>query len=821
MTFEIHQPVAFSKHQNKWRWPVMLILIALSYYTTAKLGLVFAFKGTNASPVWMPSGIALAATLLVGYRVWPAIFVGAFLANLQVLTVSELSFNSIFFLSIITATGNTLESIAGAWLISRFSNNPNPLETMKGTTLFIFAGALFATLIAAFAGSLSFCVFTKHWTFFDHMLLNWWFGDTLGVLILAPIIINWGQRKFIEWNFLKLAELAGFIIVLGFTSYLIFFTKYNLIYLFIPVLLWSIFRFGKFETSIFVLVISALAIWSSMHSHTNNALQQNESILVIQSFIGIVAITFLVLSSVIYERRKMQASLQESLIKYRTLLENLPQKIFVKNTELFFVSCNENFAKELNISSSEIAGKTDYDFFPKEVAEKYRREDAEFLASGKPLETEICELRDGNPYWTQVVKIPVKDRDGSVIGVQGIFGDITERKRAEIALQNSKDFAENLIQTANVMVIGLNAKGEITILNNAAEHITGYSLNDLKGKNWFEILVPKAKYPNVWTELAGLTKNERMPRVFENPILTRSGDERFISWQNGVLHEGDKVSGTISFGIDITDRKLAELELENYRKHLENMVEERTAELEIAKERAESADQLKSAFLATMSHELRTPLNSIIGFTGMLLQELPGPLNDEQKKQLRMTQKSGRHLLSLINDILDLSKIEAGQLKLSTDRFKISDVIQNVIDISRPFALSKNLVLTSTVDPELTEIVSDQMRVQQVIINLVNNALKFTETGSVKVSVSKNNNHFVIKVNDTGIGIEASQLKTLFKPFIQIDSGVTRKHEGTGLGLSISKKLVTMLGGSIAVESEPEKGSTFTVELPIEMTYQL
>ncbi len=357
------------------------------------------------------------------------------------------------------------------------------------------------------------------------------------------------------------------------------------------------------------------------------------------------------------------------------------------------MSCNENFARELNIQSSEITGKTDYDFFPKELAEKYREEDAEFLVSGKPLETEVCEVIDGQTCWTQVVKIPVKDENGSVNGVQGIF------------------------------------------------------------------------------------------------------------W-------------------DITDRKLAELELENYRKHLENMVEERTAELEIAKERAESADQLKSAFLATMSHELRTPLNSIIGFTGMLLQELPGPLNDEQKKQLRMTQKSGRHLLSLINDILDLSKIEAGQLKLSTDRFKIADVVQNVIDLSRPFAQSKNLVLTGTVDPELTEVVSDQMRVQQVIINLVNNALKFTEIGSVTVNVFKRNNYFVVKVTDTGIGIEAAQLKTLFKPFIQIDSGVARKHEGTGLGLSISKKLVTMLGGTISVESEPEKGSTFTVELPLEIIDQ-
>jgi PAS domain S-box-containing protein len=799
------------KHAKRWHWFVLLILIALTYYATAKLGLTFALEGTNASPVWMPSGIALAAILLAGYRAWPAIFVAALIANLQVLTVSELSFNSIFFLSIITATGNTLEALAGAWLISRFSNNANPLETMKGTTLFIVFGALFAPLIAALVGSLSFCAFTNHWEFFDYMLLNWWFGDTLGILILAPIIMNWSQTKLNEWTFLKFAELAGFIVVLGFTSYLIFFTIYNLIYLFIPVLLWSIFRFGKFETSLFVLIISGLALWSSMHHTINDALQQNESILVIQSFIGIVAITFLVLSSVIYDRKKMQSSLYENLIKHRTLLENLPQKIFVKNSDSFYVSCNENFARDLNIQSSEITGKTDYDFYSKDFAEKYRREDSIILASGKPVETEESEIRDGQTYWTEVIKIPIKDGNGLIIGIQGIFWDITERKQAEELIRVSEEKYRFLFERNPVPLLIYDTETfRFLAVNEAFVKQYGFSIDEVLAMQLTDLYPDEEKdaIVKVAQGLQGHAYAGEWHHIRKDgsviSIIATSHDLDYMG------HEA-----RIAVVTDITDRKLAEIELDKYRKHLERMVEERTAELEIAKLKAESADQLKSAFLATMSHELRTPLNSIIGFTGMLLQELPGSLNDEQKKQLRMTQKSGRHLLSLINDILDLSKIEAGQLNLNTDWFIISDVIQNVIDLSKPFAISKNLLLSATVDPEIPEITSDQIRVQQVIINLVNNALKFTEAGSVKVEALKKGTHLVIRVIDTGIGIEASKIDGLFKPFIQIDTGVARKHEGTGLGLSISKKLMTMLGGTISVESIPEKGSIFAIELPL------
>jgi two-component system, sensor histidine kinase and response regulator len=248
------------------------------------------------------------------------------------------------------------------------------------------------------------------------------------------------------------------------------------------------------------------------------------------------------------------------------------------------------------------------------------------------------------------------------------------------------------------------------------------------------------------------------------------------------------------------------------RTHLD--LKETLEKLEIEKENAQSADRLKSAFLATMSHELRTPLNSIIGFTGILMNESPGPMNNEQKKQLGMVQNSARHLLSLINDVLDISKIEAGQLKLNFQLFNLPEVINNVIETSRPFADKKNLKIGVSIDNKIKEITSDNLRVQQILLNLVNNAIKFTEEGTIRISCFEDGNYVKIQITDTGMGIENEKIKQLFKPFMQIDTGLARKKEGTGLGLSICKKLTEMLNGKIEVESEYGSGSTFTVTLP-------
>ena len=292
-----------------------------------------------------------------------------------------------------------------------------------------------------------------------------------------------------------------------------------------------------------------------------------------------------------------------------------------------------------------------------------------------------------------------------------------------------------------------------------------------------------------------------------------------IAIQNAKLHE------SILFQAAELEKRVADRTIELAQRvseveSLNSTLQKLTEELKEAVVKAESADKLKSAFLATMSHELRTPLNSIIGFTGILLQKLVGPLSDEQEKQLKMVQGSARHLLELINDVLDISKIEAGEVNVVFEVFNLDDVIEKSVQKVSTLADKKGLALKININPKGINIESDQRRVEQILINLLINAVKFTEQGEVRLECKISNGMLTTEVIDTGIGIKPDDIEALFKPFQQIDTGISRQYEGTGLGLSICRRLVELLGGKIWVKSEWGKGSTFTFTLPLKRTEQ-
>jgi len=409
-----------------------------------------------------------------------------------------------------------------------------------------------------------------------------------------------------------------------------------------------------------------------------------------------------------------------------------------------------------------------------------------------------------------------------------------QRQTAE--LRESEERYRTLARISPVGIFHTDSAGLTTYVSPMWCRITGLSAEEALGEGWLKAVHPedREKLVSDWQKSRELHDVSLADYRFVRP----DGTLAWVMGQAAPEMDADhQVAGYVGTITDITERKQDEAALQRSAAELEQRVAERTAELaervseveklngamrammedlKTAVETAKSADQLKSAFLATMSHELRTPLNSIIGFTGILLMGLVGPLNDEQKKQLGMVQRSSRHLLDLINDVLDISKIEAGQVEILAAPFDLNMTLQKCIGVMAPLAEKKGLALTAEVAPQLGEIVSDQRRVEQILLNLLSNAVKFTQQGEVRLECRVEDGRLVTRVSDTGIGIKPEDMAVLFRPFRQIDSGITRQFDGTGLGLSICKRLVELLGGTIGVESQWGQGSTFTFTLPLE-----
>jgi PAS domain S-box-containing protein len=398
-------------------------------------------------------------------------------------------------------------------------------------------------------------------------------------------------------------------------------------------------------------------------------------------------------------------------------------------------------------------------------------------------------------------------------GLAIYFTDITEKRQAE----TNNQMLLSLIETSDDFIGLASLDGNPIYLNANGRQLVGLDIDEDLPNSVADFFSEKYRKNILNKHILNIHESNKWNGEVEFKNF-KTGNLIPIE-MSGFLIRDNITNEPIALGnvaTDITERKRTETELKKHKNNLEELVELRTSQLEKEKIKAQSADLMKSAFLATMSHELRTPMNSIIGFTGILLKEYAGPLNEEQKKQLSMVKTSGQHLLGLINDILDISKIEAGKLKVSFAPFNYLTTLEKTIEFLSPQAVKKGL----RIETEITEleiiINSDERRVEQVLLNLLSNAIKFSEKGTILVKVDIIDNLLVTQIIDQGIGISKKDLNKLFMPFIQLNGGLSRTHEGTGLGLAICKSLISKLGGSIHVKSKKGEGSNFTFKLPIQ-----
>jgi two-component system, sensor histidine kinase and response regulator len=505
----------------------------------------------------------------------------------------------------------------------------------------------------------------------------------------------------------------------------------------------------------------------------------------------------------------------------------------VKDLDGHYLYSNEVWGKMVGLPEKDIEGKTDFDLFPIMQATILRQQDDEILQGGDRVEfDDILTAADGVSKFT-VMKFAMRTRSGRIYGVGSIAHDITNVLSTETALKDSEHRFEALLDMAPNAIIIANEEGAIQLVNRQAENLFGRNSEALTQLNMGELIPeeswqqlrderieflksPSTRVFGADREMFGLRGNgSTFPiEVAMSPV--ESGDESMIMC---IVRDITKqVQAMSALEESTTQLQLLNRELEEERQSLEQRVNRRTEELNLARQRAEEANKAKSSFLATMSHEIRTPMNGVIGTIDVLRQS---SLKPRQLDQVEIIKDSAYSLLTVIDDILDFSKIEAGKIELESEPVVISYLTESICNAMLSIAGKKQVGLRFYLDPHLPgAIISDAVRLRQIVINLVGNALKFsgstTRMGHVDARFEKQGENLQIRVIDNGIGMSAAAIATVFEPFTQADTSTTRRFGGTGLGLPITKRIVEMLGGSLQIDSEEGEGSTFTVTIPIE-----
>ena len=671
-----------------------ILLLALLYFAGAELGLSLASLHSNVTPVWPPTGIAIAALLMFGRRVWPGVFLGALAANF----FTDIPIGS----AIGIASGNTLEALVAFWLLQRVAGWRTSLDSVADVMRFVGCAAILAPVVGATIGSLSLCVGgAAQWANFSSLWVTWWIGDGFGALIVTPFILSWrsptelnpralNKEHGLEIAVLLLLHLLVVMIVFGgwFPGSI---KTYPLPYLSLPFLLWAALKFDLRIVTSAIVLMAGVAVWGAKQGYGPWVqASPNVALILLISFVGTSTLMTLVVSAITNERRTAEAEkskLGSQLERHRRRIEELvahvPGVVWeawgkpdAASQRIDFVS--SHVEKMLGYSQQEWLSTPNFWLTIVHPADKERaaREAAAIFASGTGGTSRFRWLhKDGREVWVEAQSVVVCDETGP-LGMRGVTMDVTAAVRAE-------------------------------------------------------------------NERAELLERESRARA-----------------------------------------------------------------------EAEEASRLKEEFLATVSHELRTPLNAVVGWSRLVR---TGQLDKEGTSHaLEVIERNAAAQRQIIEDLLDVSRIITGKLRINTQRVDLLLVLHAAIDAVRPAAEAKQIDLRTHFEAPDAIVRADVERLQQILWNLLANAVKFTpQRGTVDLHLRRCDSMAEIRIEDSGPGIPAEFLPRIFDRFSQADGSSTRKHGGLGLGLAIVRHLVELHGGTVSADNRDENGgAVLTVTLP-------
>jgi two-component system sensor histidine kinase/response regulator len=514
----------------------------------------------------------------------------------------------------------------------------------------------------------------------------------------------------------------------------------------------------------------------------------------------------------ITDRKQTQDALKAQRNFLRQVIDLDPSFIFAKDENGRFVLVNKALADHYGTTPGEMVGKLDKDFNPRRSeSDHFHRDDLQVVRSRQPkfiAEEPLSNAVTGETRWYQTIKVPLLSADGETVQLLGVATDITDRKRVQDRLKAQRNYLRQVIDLDPSFIFAKDENGRFLLVNKALADHYGTAPEQMVGK-YDEDFNPNRDETNHFRrddiEVVRSLKPKFIP---EEPVSNAvTGETRWYQTiKVPLLAAEDQTVQLLGIAADITDRKRAQEQLQQLVVHEQN-----------ARREAETATRLKDLFLANMSHELRTPLNAIIGFQREMLYSRQ--LDEDNTHMAERCLANGQRLLMLINSVLDLSRLATGSLEIVPSRISLRDLATTIVEDLELQAKEKGLALKLELDPALPDIVvHDEERLIQITSNLLANAIKFTNEGTVQLTLRRHDGRLIIRVSDTGIGIPSSMQEIIFQDFVQLDSSSKKRYGGAGLGLSIVSSLVDLMKGRVTVESEVGAYSVFTVDIPLELT---